>query len=386
MLRCFTRFAGFSASKAIPYMPISALSSSSETSLLIGDPIRGQIDPVTVTWTDIIGDDCGGSSKRLAAGRILSVLDLCAGHATNRVMNKITQSTGASYSSCTVGVSGTVFVSPILHGDALRVRGSVIYCGESSLGIYIRFFRQSPSTKTEGLTGESFFTMVFITQDLKPARVVPAMTLTDKTDIEMHKRYNAIRSFQKQNAETTKKLFEHVVTERESSCPISEPKPLYVPISTTYCHANRIFFLGHLNNNNTVFGGELMGWMERHAVHCGRMFTGNRNIFTISMHSLSFDEPVYATDWVSLSANVIYVRNTTMEVDVMLSAERANGSVITNRASFVLINTNDIGQKISIPIGLDLSVASQDELKRYVVAKKRYQSGFENSKYIRNLV
>ncbi|CCW59679.1 unnamed protein product [Phytomonas sp. EM1] len=359
---------------------------SCNSSLLIGDPARGQISPVAVTWTDIVGDDCGALSKRLTAGRILSMLDLCAGHATSRVIHKITQSTGVSYNVCTVGVSGTVFVSPILHGDALRMRGSVVHCGESSLGIYIRFFRRSPSTRTESLAGESFFTMVIITQGIVSAKVVPSMELTDKTDIEMHKRYKAIRSFQKQSTESSKKLFERIITAEEARCPISELKPLHVPIITTYCQANRIFFLGHLNSNNTVFGGELMAWMERHAVHCGCMFTGNRYIFTISMHSLSFDEPVYAADWVSLSANVIYVRNTTMEVDVKLTAERANGSVITNRASFVLINTNDIGQKVSIPVGLDLSVASQDELKRYIIARKRYQSGFENSKYIRKLL
>jgi acyl-CoA hydrolase len=142
--------------------------------------------------------------------------------------------------------------------------------------------------------------------------------------------------------------------------------------------ANRIFFNSCTNNNNTIFGGELMSWMEQHAVHCGRMFTGNRNVYTIGMHSVAFPEPVFSTDWVTLEATVIYVRNTTMEVDVVLRAERqVGGAIMTNRASFVLINNDDIGQKSGIPLGLELNGATQDELQQFAEARQRYQRSVE---------
>ncbi|KAG5497366.1 hypothetical protein JIQ42_03852 [Leishmania sp. Namibia] len=348
-----------------------ALSENRRTGLIIGNPKQGMMDPIHVSWTDIAGLDTTPGA-RLAAGRVLAMLDLCAARASQKAVDHQTCLTHERYLTCTVGITNTMFSSPILHGDAVRLDGRLVHCGSSSMGIYIRFYRQSPSTRTETLAGESFFTMVAITPDLKAAKVVPATELTDSLDIELHDRYVKIREIQKEIDKSRAERLKRTLTTEEVQCPINKQKLTHARINSTKVEANRIFFTSCINNN-TVFGGELMAWMEQHAVHCGRMFTGNRYVFTIGMHSVAFPEPVFATDWVTLEATVIYVRNTTMEVDVVLRAERKDVStVITNRASFVLINNDDIGQKCAIPLGLELNGATQEELQQFMEARTRY--------------
>ncbi|KAG5473831.1 hypothetical protein LSCM1_04462 [Leishmania martiniquensis] len=350
----------------------AALSENRRTGLIIGNPKQGMMDPIHVSWTDIAGSDTTPRA-RLAAGRVLAMLDMCAARASQKAVDHQACLTHKRYLTCTVGITNTMFSSPILHGDAVRLDGRLVHCGSSSMGIYIRFFRQSPSTRTETPAGESFFTMVAITPDLKAAKVVPATELTDPFDIESHNRYVKIREIQKEIEKSTAERLKRTLTTEEAQCPINKDKPIHARINSTKVEANRIFFTSCMNNNNTVFGGELMAWMEQHAVHCGRMFTGNRHVFTIGLHSVAFPEPVFATDWVTLEATVIYVRNTTMEVDVVLRAERKDvNAVITNRASFVLINSDDIGQKCTIPVGLELNGATQEELQQFMEARTRY--------------
>ncbi|EPY26467.1 ATP-binding protein Cassette (ABC) superfamily [Angomonas deanei] len=341
------------------------------TSIVIGDPKNGTTDPVRVSWTDMLGVD--GINKRLSAGPLLSMLDFCAYRVAEKVSSIATKKTGTTCNSCTVAVNNTGFVSPVLHGDTVRMDGRVIHAGGSSLGIYIRFYRTSPTTRIETAAGESFFTMVLITPELKSAKVAPAMTLTDPFDIQMHMRYNSIRESQKRSKEIASRTQNIILKPEDVDGRVNKDKRAHVRIESTKITANRIFLSSYLNNNNTVFGGEIMSWMEKHAVHCGRMFVGNQNVYTIGMHSVYFPEPIFSSDWVSLEAHVVYVRNTTMEVDVVLRAERKlSGAVITNRASFVLINNNDIGQKAIIPYGIEFGGASQQELQDYMAAKVRY--------------
>ncbi|KPI90680.1 hypothetical protein ABL78_0116 [Leptomonas seymouri] len=349
-----------------------ALSEGRRTGVVIGNPDQGMIEPIHVSWTDIAGWD-NTPGARLTAGRVLAMLDMCAARASQKAADIRAKGTGEKILTCTVGVTNTMISSPILHGDAVRLDGRIVHCGSSSMGIYIRFFRLSPSTRTETPAGESFFTMCTITPDLKAAKAVPAIELTDPLDIEMHDRYLRIREIEKENAADTKERMKRTLTPADVECPVNQSKAIRVPFTATRVEANRIFFTSCMNNNNTVFGGELMSWMEQHAVHCGRMFTGNRNVYTLGMHSVAFPEPVFSTDWVTLEATVIYVRNTTMEVDVVLRAERQGGAVMTNRASFVLINNDDIGQKSRIPMGLELNGATQEELQQFAEARERYR-------------
>ncbi|KEG13813.1 ATP-binding protein Cassette (ABC) superfamily [Trypanosoma grayi] len=341
--------------------------------LVVGNSKNGVRPTVNIDWEDIVGFD-SAIVNRLVAGELLAMMDLCAKRVADIFLSPLKQNISAS----TVGVTNTRFVSPVLHGDAIRMNGRLVFCGSSSLGIHIEFFRRSPSTLQETPAGESYFTMVAIGKDLHALKVVPAVELTDEGDISLHNRYMLLRQRAKEEEKAARVMKECDVCLEDLECDINKSKLSLVPISSTRTAAHRIFLLYHLNNNRTIFGGELMRWMEKHAVHCGRMFTGNRHIYTVGMHSVAFHQPVFGTDWVKLEADVVYVHNTTMEVDVRLTVEREGRVVITNRASFVLFNSDEIGQKIVIPKGLDLRSATREESLRYSEAKARCQRRLES--------
>ncbi|RNF03832.1 ATP-binding protein Cassette (ABC) superfamily [Trypanosoma rangeli] len=214
--------------------------------------------------------------------------------------------------------------------------------------------------------------MVAIDANLNALKVVPAVEITAEDDIALYHQYVHLRQKTKEDEEETRALATKSVTAGSVQCSINEAKPTHVAFSATRTQANRIFLLYHLNNNRTIFGGELMRWMEKHAVHCASMFTGNRNVYTVGMYTVEFRQPVFGTDWVQLEADIVYVHNTTMEVGVKLTVEREGRVVITNQASFVIYNSNEIGQKITVPKGLELSGASEEELLRFAQAKERY--------------
>lgn len=363
--------------------------------LTIGNTANGKMkEPIRVSWMDLVGEESAPPGSRLSGGQVLAMLDMCASKASQEAADFATNRSPQSppqerYLTCTVGVTNTMFASPILHGDLVRLDGRVIHCGDSSVGIHITFYRRSFRSHKENVAGESFFTMVTITPDLKAAHIVPAMDLTDPDDIDTHYRYLAIREASKEASKAAARRRElKNLTFQEADCTINSHKHLHVRIADTKITANRIFFSSCLNNHNTVFGGELMSWMEKHAVHCGRCFTGNRHVYCIGMHSVAFPQPVFATDWVTLEACVIYVRNTTMEVDVTLRVERKNeGKVITNKASFVLINSNDIRMKTDIPVGILLDKnTSQEELQLFLEAKERYHRSIARSVNFKKLV
>lgn len=159
----------------------------------IGNPANGTIDPVHVSWMDIAGIDTT-TAHRLAAGKVLAMLDLCASRSVRTVTEAVSRMRGVPFQAATVGVTSTVFSSAILNGNAIRMDSHVVHGGSCSLGVYIRFYRQSVTMRCEDLAGESFFTMVATDKHLKASRIVPAMKLTDPLDIAMHARFECIRS------------------------------------------------------------------------------------------------------------------------------------------------------------------------------------------------
>ncbi|KAG8340355.1 hypothetical protein TRVL_08818 [Trypanosoma vivax] len=340
--------------------------------LVVGNSVIG-IKPIAVAdLADIVGSEVS-TVNRLAAGELLAMMDLCAKRVVDVFLSPCL-GTEENISMCTVGVTNTTFWSPVLQGDVVRMNGRVVYCGSTSLGVYIRFFRHSATSSDETIAGESYFTMVTIDGQLRAVKVVPAVELTEKEDICHYERYMTARAHAKEGDKTNPALRQECITVEDVQCPVNLAKHLHVPIASTRTTAQRIFLNYHMNNNRTIFGGELMRWMERHAVHCARMFTKNRHVFTLRMHSVEFRQPVLGTDWVSLDAEVVYVHNTTMEVDVRVEVERTGRVVLTNRASFTIINTNEIAQKTSVTKGIDLGVATQEELLRFAEAKRRYHS------------
>eukprot|EP00758_Cryptobia_borreli_P019236 Tbor_TRINITY_DN8236_c0_g1::TRINITY_DN8236_c0_g1_i1::g.15436::m.15436 len=435
---------------------------STSNSLVVGNTANGirTSEESMCVISDIIGPGgvttggtlSSGIIRRMSGGDILGIMDLCASRCallhltgvkvfpTTKPPKELGQLGDGSndseaslqslfpYSVATVATDCTNFIHPLLEGDPIVVRGVVVNVGASSIGVCVEVDRIQFPTREKLTVAYSFFTMVAMDRSLMKANVVPALSISHPRHLYLQKVYHkeltssklmrikheefkveykkamecekyrdgGEMSILQQKRTMLLKLFDGIET------PINKNKQFKSTFASSRIEASRIFFPGHLNFNHTIFGGELLRWMEMHAVHCGRLFTGRPYVSSIGMHNVTFKRPIFLNDWVTLEANVVYVHNSTMEVDVKLSIEHIvgaadNGEVQgnglkkiittteqTNTASFVLILLDEIGQRRKIETGLMLcpsdgestedSIANDIKwLRRYSEAKLRYK-------------
>ena len=349
-----------------------------------GDTIKpaSHVDSQT-TISDIIGLSTVGTDivHRLPAGEILGMMDICAA----RTALKFAFGTegmpkwGNDVSVATVAADNVNFKFPLLHGDSVEMTGTVVNAGKSSIAVHVETNRLMFPSRQKQLVSESYFFMVVIQKAGEDGiktkdGLVPPLMIADDKHWHLHRTSVSAREGQKLLAEESKKLKsgDALVPAKLAEVTLAAKRDHHVTFESTKTSANRLFFPGHLNLNKTIFGGEIIRWMEMHAVHCGRLFTKNKNVFTIGMHSCEFRHPILLSDWVSLEAHAVYVHNTTLEIDVEVFIERPDHPIISNKASFVVTNFDEVGMRKEIPVGLDLESASQEWLHRYASAKHRY--------------
>ncbi|EPY31236.1 ATP-binding protein Cassette (ABC) superfamily [Strigomonas culicis] len=278
-------------------------------------------------------------------------MDLCAARCGRAVADAVFQRTGIRYKTRTAAITGASFGDPLYAGDMMHVVGRVVHGGGSSIGV---------SLQCAG--GEAFVTLALVGGGGRLARAVPAVELADPADIERHHAYEASRRAPR-------------LTAAEALDAPSAAKPQHVRMRDTVCRANNTFLRCHLNSQGTVFGGALLSYMERYAVHCGRVFAQRRHVYTAGVPRVDFCAPVLPTDYVALEAKVIYVGDTTMEVDVILRAERgaAQPHVVTNQGSFILVCQDGQHRNVSVPRGIDVAAATPEELQQYAAACERHR-------------
>jgi acyl-CoA hydrolase len=124
------------------------------------------------------------------------------------------------------------------------------------------------------------------------------------------------------------------------------------------------------NPLNTLFGGRLLEWMDEIASISAHKHSG-RVVVTASINNVSFDQPIFAGEIVSLQAKVSRSYNSSMEVFVDVFVENSDGSrKKCNEAiyNFVAIdqNRNPIGVPPLIP-------ETNEEKERFDSALRRKQ-------------
>lgn len=385
-MRRFTKFCP-SAAAARRW---AATTGSAAAPLIVGDrtsslPIRRPEDSHT-TITDIIGLSTVGTEivHRLPAGEILGLMDICAARtAAKHVTGSSTGAKSLEWGKSEVGVAtvaagNTTFKFPLLHGDSVQLVGTVVNVGKTSVTVHIETSRLAFPTRKKQLVSESTFTMVVIEKSgsdgiVSKGGLVPPLEITDGTHRRWHDESVCARKWQASVNNEFERLRNANLTAKDLMDEALFEGRRLVSFESTKTTANRLFFPQHLNLNKTIFGGEVIRWMELNASHCGRLFTGNKNVFSIGMHSVEFRHPIMLTDWVSLEATVVYVHRTTLEVDVEVFIERPGEPLMTNKASFVLTNFDEVGIRKEIMNGLDLESASPEYLHKYACARHRYK-------------
>ncbi|KEG13814.1 ATP-binding protein Cassette (ABC) superfamily [Trypanosoma grayi] len=362
----------------------------SDGPLVVGGNAAGVVrdgEAVKMTLSDFVGGFDDGRRCRASAGSVLSFLDRCGGcTAVSFIVGyKAGERTFLSAMSgltvSTIAFNAFMFRRPVYTGDLLVVEGRVVHVGSSSLGVHLDVARQGYDCTTPLNVGECYLTMVCVSLERlgKPVKgILPALQLTSPVDKERNQTYCMLRDIQKASVVRSLNGGDELTELIEED--VNNNKAIKVPISDTTTHGNRTYTVGDLNNNSSIFGGRILCLMEEHARHCGRVFTGCPHVHTIGMHDMIFDRPLYPSDFTTLEAKVVYVRNTTMEVDVDMRVERDGEFVTSNRASFVLICMDEAGNKILIPKGLDLLKSSPNDTELYAKARRRYMYSLDAKK------
>jgi uncharacterized protein (TIGR00369 family) len=106
----------------------------------------------------------------------------------------------------------------------------------------------------------------------------------------------------------------------------------------------------HANNHGNVHGGEIMRLMdEAGALACMRH--AGHHVVTVAVDRMTFRQPIHLGDLVSLTAEVSYVGRTSLEAEVIVSAENpvTGECVYTNTAYLVYVALDDDGVPVSVP-------------------------------------
>ena len=83
----------------------------------------------------------------------------------------------------------------------------------------------------------------------------------------------------------------------------------------------------HINNVNTLFGGQMISWMDLAAAKVSFRFlkdTEAQGAVTRAIDKVEFEEPVYAGEWVTMNATILSVGVSSIKIKVEAFSEGPN--------------------------------------------------------------
>lgn len=125
----------------------------------------------------------------------------------------------------------------------------------------------------------------------------------------------------------------------------------------------------HANALGNVHGGEIMKLADE-AAGLVAMRHARSAAVTVAIDSMTFDEPIYVGNMVTLVAELTYTGRTSMEIRVVVSAEDPlTGTLVhTNVAYFVFVAIDPQGRPHPVP---PLAIETPQEQLRFQQAKER---------------
>ena len=138
----------------------------------------------------------------------------------------------------------------------------------------------------------------------------------------------------------------------------------------------------HANTLGNVHGGWIMKLVdEAGALACMRH--AQRRVVTVAVDRMIFRQPIRIGDLVTLNAEVSYTGHTSMEAEVLVTAENpvTGDCTHTNTAYVVYVALDDQGQPTPIA---PLNLENEAQRQRFVEAKARQEYRLANSKHKEN--
>jgi len=139
--------------------------------------------------------------------------------------------------------------------------------------------------------------------------------------------------------------------------------------------SSELMMPGHANNLGHVFGGVVLGLMDKTAA-VAAIRHARSTCVTASIDRVDFREPIHLGDLVVLKASVNYVGRTSMEIGVRVEAEdlQTGNRRHTNSCYLTFVAVDRNGRPIEVP---DLKPESAEEVRRYQAAVERRRRRLE---------
>ena len=324
-----------------------------------------RIEDARTTLAEIVGEETL-QGRRMQAGALLDLMDVAAGRAAFR---------HSGSAVVTLSFDRVDLVYPIHHQDLIRLNAEVALVGNSSMLVSVRGYRKDPRSREFLPIQRSFVTMVAVDAERRANPNIPGLSYHGPQDEELrdaalHVKSRTAQWQRMQEADRGGEQLKSVEVEE----PINRSKPSKRSSRETEVQVRRVFLPRHNNILGTIFGGDILLWMDRVATYTAREFTENPHVVTIAMNRIFFKQPIFTTDVVSLAARVVYVRNFTLEVEIEVELERIDGEVLTSHTGYFTVLSHDPhGVKLPITAGLELDDGDQAGLRRYQQAKHRHE-------------
>lgn len=325
-------------------------------------PLKRMADSRTYL-AEIVGEE-NLQGQRMHAGAILDLMDVVAGRAA--MLHSGTPVVTLSFDRVDL-------VHPIIHLDLVRLDAYVADVGRSSITVGVDVTRQDAFTRDFMPIQRSYVTMVAIDAQRRPDRNIPGLALESEEERTLNAEALAHKELSRQWVE----MHEHARARGTLSVadveePINRDKREFLAPAETEVKVRRVFMPRNLNILGTIFGGDILMWMDRVATYTARLFTRNRHVVTLSMNRILFKQPIFATDLVEAIARVVYVRRYTLEVEIDVTLRRGDETISSHSGYFTVLNYDESGFKRPVITGLRLSEADPDALMRYLLARERH--------------
>jgi uncharacterized protein (TIGR00369 family) len=137
------------------------------------------------------------------------------------------------------------------------------------------------------------------------------------------------------------------------------------------------------NLSGNVHGGHIMKLVdEAGALACMRH--SRKRVVTVAVDQLTFREPIYIGDLITIISEVSYVGRSSMEAEVSVYAEDPQSGVRrhTNTAYLVYVALSDHGQPVEVP---SLETETDEQRERLEEGKLRQQYRLERTTKSRGL-
>ncbi len=153
------------------------------------------------------------------------------------------------------------------------------------------------------------------------------------------------------------------------------PARLVKSVKESQHESSEIMMPQHANNLGHVFGGVVLGLMDKIAAVAAYRHA-RMNVVTASIDRVDFREPVYVGDLVILKASVNFVGRTSMEVGVRVETENmvTGRRRHTNSCYLTFVAVDRDGRPVEIP---DIGPETDDERRRYHAAGERRRRRLE---------